>query len=142
MTARITVVDSVYWSTEDGQPVQISSRFSRPLESEEQPYIRRITVGEEWQPLDLGWVGKVGLLVLANEPTPRRVQPTAEERDEDDARVVLVVWDRNLPYAGICIPPREDCRLRPIMLAGQEKVSLWIRCLNGITKVTVNAIPA
>src|SRR3990167_2766898 len=55
--ARIVVVENVYYQ-KTGEPnaTATESRFSHWLVTDEQPYIRKIKVGEEWMPIDRGWI--------------------------------------------------------------------------------------
>lgn len=145
MSARLTIVDMVYWQLQGEQPIVISSQYGRELKTAEQPYIRRIAVNEGWTKIDLGWVKEAGLIVVANDPPIFSTQPTKVERELAESRVVELVWDTEYPWFGFRILPREDVRFHPIpQWDGEENKSIpfYVRCLNGSTKITVNAIPA
>ncbi len=88
---RITVVETVYHQVMGDQPDCLESRFTREVESQEQPYRRNCKVGEEWQALDTGWLDEVSMLVIRNEEgTNLQVHPT-EEQKADLAKKVLLL---------------------------------------------------
>lgn len=87
---RIAVVEYVYHQQPDVQPTVTESRFSRWLESQEQPYLRRLTLDQTWRELDFGWLKQSGMLVLKNEEGRFHVQPTKDEREDMAARIIEV----------------------------------------------------
>jgi hypothetical protein len=81
LKSEITVVEQVYHQLSGSQPRAIESRFSRELESDEQPYERHLKVGEESVPLDCGWIKEASQLVIINEEGKGlQANPTDEER--------------------------------------------------------------
>lgn len=77
---RLVVVESVYHQAGTGETTLVDSRFGRVLASDEQPYgPRRVGVGTSWQPLDLGWVQDVGMIVIRHEAPARASRPTGAE---------------------------------------------------------------
>lgn len=70
--SRLTVVETVYHHQRGGQPAAVEARYTRRLASDEQPYRRTMTLGAEWQPVDLGWLQgqPVGLLILQSGEKP------------------------------------------------------------------------
>lgn len=139
MKSHITIVDMTYYRAEGEQPIVVSSRFGRDLQTTEQPYIRRVTITEKWEQLQLGWIQQCGLLILAVDPPSYKVQPTPEERNEAESKVVEVIWNLDNPQWGIRIPPGEDARFQPIYRIPETEFRLYARCLNGQTKLTVHA---
>lgn len=86
---------------EDAKTIKLNG--DKPLDVEENPYERALTIKDEFVPLDFGWLSPdmVGSIVLYNiTGRGRPTQPTPEER-EQDASAVLVL-DR---FPGIVIPP-------------------------------------
>lgn len=142
--SRIVVVDSVYYQAPGGQPVSINPMHSRTVESEEDPFIRRMVVGEGWVPLECGHIRDASLLVLVNEGTPRTVRPTEAEAREDADRVIEFGIATVLPseYRPECrqvvalIFPKESARFTPSSLP-----HIRLRCRRGRVKVTVNIFP-
>lgn len=81
---RITVLETLYHQGVLGEkPTTVECQFERELESDEQPYQRRCKVGEDPQPLDVGWIEEVGEIhIQNNEGRSLQVQPTEEEKAE------------------------------------------------------------
>jgi len=66
---RITQVVSLNYEQRGVEPFVIRSVADRLLSiSDDGPYSRRVRVGQEWQPFDLGWFKPedIGVLVLEN----------------------------------------------------------------------------
>lgn len=135
--ARIGVVSLLYHQQPGVDPISIDSRFSRWLESTEQPYLRKITIKEEWTPLDLGWIGdKVGMLLIKNEEGHFQIQPTEEQRQEVMARIVelavesaagiIVLWGLVRPLESIQFEPSNAQYLRLRCRKGQAKITLAV----------------
>jgi hypothetical protein len=128
---RVTVVEGVYHMGVDVPTTVTENRFSRDVESDEQPYIRRFTVGSDWVQLDTGWVDAIGMLVISNEEGRvfQRI-PTKEEREETMRRVVEVAGTP--PWL---ILPTESMRGLP------ANRSVRMRCLHGEARVVVTVVP-
>lgn len=127
--ARIVVTGYVYHQPATEQPFSVNLGFSRQLESDEQPWIRKIKIGEEWQPLDPGWVKEVALLVLVNDEGEHRFQrvPTEQEKQDMKDRIVeLGYLSPAQAKPNWLIPPGENFRGMPVDLA-----SLRVRCRRG-----------
>lgn len=109
---RIVAVKTLTHEEPYGKPVSVQSRYARLCDTNEQPWERRFSVGEDWQPLDCGWLeGGCSRLVLANKPGRRQNLPTKEERDADAARVVelaLFAAPPEDPNRTMHSPPRPD----------------------------------
>ena len=135
---QLTVVESVYHQPAGEPARQFTSRFSRPLEGDEQCYERRVTVGEEWMPIDCGWAGLPAMLMLVNgAQTVPGVNPTAEERAAVSEQVLEVGCLYRSQYNPIIlILPGESCRFQPA-----DVESFRVRCRSGNTKMTIRAIP-
>lgn len=132
---RLTVVEYVYHQQMGREASMFESRFSRALGDHEQPYERQVTVGEDWQSLDCGWVERVGMLVLRNEEGRHmQLNPTAEERRAIAGRVVEI-RTKDQPAAWL-VHPGESLRACPADAAGLE-----VRCQAGEARVTIHAIP-
>lgn len=138
-SSRITVVETVYHQTVPDQPTALESRFSRFLASDEQVYVRRLTVGEDWQRLDTGWLKVASLLLVSNdEGRGQQVQPTDQERADIAARVIEVAHGeyRSAILPDWLIPPGESLRGCPASLG-----NIWLRCRQGVARCTVVLFP-
>lgn len=137
--ARLTVVEHVYYQSREGGPTQVSSRFARPCEEDEQPFSRFFKVGEEWASLELAWIERAGQIALANTEGKFTLVPTPEERREVDGRVIEVgAWDslatRIAPF--LIVRPGESARFEPA-----DAKHLRLRCRRGEARVKVDAFP-
>lgn len=136
---RITVVESVYYSDQEHDPIGVESRFSRAV-SNEQVYIRHCVATEEWQKLDCGWLSEnVGMLCIKNEGTTRQTNPTDEERAEDDKKVLKIGYTQepdDEPNGFWLVPPGESFRGYP-----QWPSDLRIKCQSGEVKFIVSVYP-
>lgn len=115
------------------------------LESDEQPYIRETKVGENWMPLDRGWVAEASLLMLENKGgAPRNTKPTAEEGEEDKGRVIDVAIASkaatvNSPEELVLfsfIVPGTSIRWSPPDLA-----AIRVKCRQGDTRIAISLYP-
>lgn len=142
---RIVVVEQVYHQPVDAPPVLVESKYSRRIDSEEQPFgPRRLRVTEEWQELSAGWIEGVGLLVVSNEEGKGlQVQPSESERREIGLRVVelamfpvpTVPGEAFSPIPWI-IPPGESFRGSTDTLGG-----IKVRCRRGSARISYTIFP-
>lgn len=112
---RLTIVEQVYHQQVDQEPVQITTRHTRELESAEQCYIRCNKAGETSQALDLGWVvpTSAGTIIIKNtEGQFLSKKPTDEER-ADLAKRVLIVFDEDSPNSALLVHPGDSLRFSP-----------------------------
>lgn len=144
--ARLVVVETIYHQMPDGQPIDVSIRHSQLLESTEQPFQRRFTVGTECIKLPLGWFkdddGNIlpcSMLVIENRGMDLpQGQLTAAQKIESDSRV--------LEYA-LCMNERfepMDAVLsgKSIRTCPTDLSRIMLRCRKGTTNVTVTIFPA
>ncbi len=121
MAGRLTVImQVVHYSDVTKQPTDFCpATKTRTLKQDEQPFGPRIlTIGSEWQRLDLGWIewDKCGLVVIVN--------------DGDKAvRVALHAGD---PFAVV----RPGCSLHC-----EPCGEWWLRTIEGSTRIRVVAYP-
>lgn len=142
LKSRVVVVEQVYHQQPHGQPVVVESKYTRRLDSDEQPFgPRRIRVGEEWTKPDTGWVADGGLLCLSNEEGKGlAVQPSPSERNDINSRIVEVclVDPETGNMGGVwLVPPGESLRASAASFMG-----LRIRCRKGSARITFTVIPS
>lgn len=136
----VTVVEIINHTGENRKAYTVEARFQRKLygEEETQQYERQLTVKEEWQPFDLGWVGKPAMVFLKNEAgRGLRVIPSSQEKERIAARVIQVTFaalTESGPYFDV--RPGESFRGST---SGADQ--LRIRCAKGEAKVTIGVIP-
>jgi hypothetical protein len=134
MANRLTVTEGIYHMGHDVPTSGTYATFSRQLEGNDQPYIRRLTVGRDWQPVDFGWIGeRVGMLSISNEEGKfLQRNPTEEEKKALAAMVIEVTVSGDADWL---ILPGETMRGTP------AKKNIRVRCQGGDAKVVVTVIP-
>lgn len=140
--SRITVVENVYWSGGNDQPVLHDSKFNKIVHSDEQPYgPRRVRVGVQWRELETGWVSidKCSLLCITNVPTDFDRVPTDEQIKEAEAKVLEIGFyistcDATIPFA--LITPGRSLRIEP-----HRHYKYLIRCVSGEARYRITAFP-
>lgn len=135
----MTVLETVYHQAPGDEPTVFQAPFGCALASDESPCVRpKVSVGEDWQPLDGLWLSAASQLVLRNEEGKfSGGRPTPEQVKDVTARVVevgVVCGDVVVPFSEI--PPGESQRYRPLDLA-----ALCVRCRQGKALITVAAFP-
>jgi hypothetical protein len=126
--ATLTVVERIYWRKASNKNAEeFPSSYHRKLKSKEQRYLRELTVTNEWQKLDVGWVGSVvGLLLIKNgagDFSGRGTQPSPQEIADEQAKVVEVSYTRD-PNEAWHVLPGETMKALP---TSADK--LWLRCV-------------
>ncbi len=133
---RLTVVEMVAYQQVGEEASQFDSRYSLACKTSDQVWDRKLTVGEEWQPLITKhcWVENPGMVIISNcAGSFTQVQPTEKEQAVEDAKILSVACDGY----GICyIPPQGNMRFWPNHLS-----SLSICCRAGETKYNITVIP-
>lgn len=133
--ARITVIETIYFQSPDSQPIGTEDRTLITLDTDEQPYIRNLTIGPEWKRLDAGWLETASLIHLRNnEGTYLDKHPTEEERAEMNGRIVEIAGDQTPPFA--LVRPGRSIRMEPYCLD-----STFLRCCSGSAKCTLTIFP-
>lgn len=137
-SSRIVIREMLYYQvdTEGIDPHgQIDYGFRRFLYTSEQPYRRKLAVGEDWVTIDLGWIKKASLIHIVNEEGSGLTQvPTAEESEAIAKRVIEVgIGGKSL----FEVPPGETFRGTPI-----ETAILQLRSRSGKAQYTLTVYPA
>ena len=132
----ITVVEMAYLQSQNLDTECVESRFSRPIESPEQLYKRRIFVTKEWKPLKTGWIEEAGMLIISNEEGKNlSTNPTEDEKQEIASKIIEVSSSISASFA-LLIPPEESMRIMP-----SDASLLCIRCKSGNAMAIINAFP-
>lgn len=137
MRSRLTVVEQVYFQNINSQPINADSRFSRNLETEASPTKQRLSVEEEWRAVIYPGFN-VGMVVIVNEEgSLGRVNPTEEELAATKAKIVEVSCGiTSSPYSWL-IPPGESHRGTPADIS-----RMYLRCQKGTAMCTVHLFPS
>ena len=73
---RFAAMVSLYHMPPKGQPLSLSSKYAETLESDEQAYIRKMKLTEDWRTIDCGWVEKPKHIAILHErPAPGLIPP-------------------------------------------------------------------
>lgn len=127
--AFLAVVGTVYYQPVNGQPSGVPRNFQIPIYTDQDPLIRRVPIGQEWQPLDKGWLSEVGFVEVFNEAgVGLAVHPSEEAKQNLSNQIVEV--------GGIVVRPGCAARFEPVDFA-----SLKIRCRNGTVVCAVSLWP-
>jgi hypothetical protein len=141
----LTVIETVCFRPYMDESFVVDSRFSRRLETSEQPYQRLHHKGgavatEQWKQLDFGWLKEnTGMISITNdEGTFYEVNPTEEEREDVEKRVIEVGYQslNDIQDFVWFVPPGEDFRGSP-----SHPSRLWIRCQHGEARFTLTVFP-
>lgn len=95
ISSTLAATGCVYFQRPGEQPVAVEHRFQRKLESTEQHFgPRECTATAQHTPLPYGWVEKASCVVVQNvEGAGRHTQPTQEQREDNEKRVVMLYVD-------------------------------------------------
>ena len=104
-TDRLTAQFAIHHEHFGEEPVSMNNTFSKMLGSEEEPYVRRGQVGEEWTEVETSWVKDPGYIVIVNRTgSDLQVDPTKKEKDRMGRQIIEVCL--SLKYAKE--PPEGD----------------------------------
>lgn len=137
---RMTVVETITYEREDGEPFQVQTKVGRPIEQDTQPYQREIKIGEEWKPIDLGWatewdkIGTISIKHLGEKPSQKVLTP--EERAEIASKTLLVGLE-SLPTVWLEYFPLDS--FRAIL---SDARGLRIRSSKGTIRLLLTIFPA
>lgn len=124
--SRMGVVSLLYHHQPGSQPIAVENRFSRWLGTDEQPYLRKLTLTKEWVPLDKGWLDVAGMLMIRNE----------EDKEGTEKIIEVALNAEPMTYGFAKVRPKESAQFEPDNLH-----SLRLRCLAGPAKCTLALIP-
>lgn len=124
---RLTAQVNIYHEHWGEQPVAAHCSTQRFLDTQEQPFQRRITVGPEWVPLSRAWgtmLESVGVILLENRAgRSLMVTPTDEEWEviQDSVIQVAIQKEAHFPFARIVAGAF-------LLLEPEEPELLHVRC--------------
>lgn len=140
LRSRITVVESIYFTQPGEGPVSNDYKFNRVLDSDEQAYVRREKIGNDWKPLPTGWLEEGSLLVLHNDETTRSERKLSEREIENILSRIIhvgIVQHNGEVITFAEVRPGESFRICPTDLR-----RLRLSCpTHNATRFTVTIIP-
>lgn len=117
--------------------MSIGQPFARLLETQIEPYSRRITLNDERSLIDFGWIKStdVGMLIVENlEGRKFDVNPSPEEMEEINGRIVEIYLHED-SWVPILVRPRSMQRLEV-----DDFESIRLRCRSGSAKCRITLI--
>ncbi len=142
--STVNILSTVYHRNPGENPITLETNMRHELVSDEQPYQRRCRVGEEWEPLDFGWLAPkdgpldVGSIHIVNEEGKfLQKQPTPEQRAKTEAKILEIrVTPDNCCWGYFLIAPGQ-----PFYNYPTQPKDLQIRCQKGIARFTITVFP-
>lgn len=116
---RLTIIEESCFTLTNELPVPLVSRYERMIDTVEMPVVRPTTIGQEWQPLELGWLKSLSMVYIQNEEGKRLlVRPNKKEESLIAARIIQVGLvssvDPSVVEELTPIPPGETGRINPV----------------------------
>jgi hypothetical protein len=135
-TDRMTLITKVHFEHAGEVPVTVENATNFFLTTQEQPYIRRLRVTEEFTSVDVSWLeDNVGLLAFDNRTgVVQRVNPTEEEKAILRKKTLLVCFGEC--EEGILVPAGMAQSILPV-----DCKVIRIRSMHGILDVNLYAFP-
>jgi hypothetical protein len=133
---RLTITESVYHQVPGDNPIHIPAGFSVNLTTDEQPFIRKLKVGESWQGLPECWLTECSQIIIVNELPHFATNPTLEQKQELAAKIVEISFLAKNTDGLWLVPPGQSFRGLPSNLQ-----ALRFRCKQGETRCTVAIFP-
>lgn len=139
--SRLTLILTAHHSRNGSQPTTTDVRYGKTLTEDEDTYRRDIKVSEDWTNLDMGWIGNPSFLILQNLAGEGLATiPTPEKRRDIDSKIIEVGintdYENSPVISMISILPREIAAFTP-----SNSNNIYVRCINGETKLRVNTFP-
>lgn len=136
MKGHITIVEQIVHYVEQQQPQGEQFAFARACDTDEQIYVRRYSINDEWQNIDVGWMGAhPGMVHIEHEIKHPDKNPTAEEKAELALPILVGISDGGVVPV-LKIRPGETARFEPCDLAG-----MFIRSIKGERKIVLRLYP-
>ena len=112
--SRITSLTKIYHQCQGQQPTSVDSSYSCGTMTEEQVYVRKKTLGDQWELLETGWLGNVfGLVMVVN----------------DGKEGVIEIGFDSIEVVHLIIPSGQDFKGVPaakVYLRGPAKAILYV----------------
>lgn len=132
---RLTVVEQVSYQGEESGVVGSHAAYSRRLKTDEQPWVREFTLGDQWKPLECGWIEACGLMTLKNKGLTATVELCFLPPDDLGPRTNWSPPKRE-PSADCYLPPGESMRVVPA-----DVKRLRVRCREGSARCALTLYP-
>ena len=137
---RLTTRVDVYYESSGEPPYHVSVSGSKSFDGiDEQPFNRRIKVGEEQIALELGWFSDnpkdVGVVVIENsEGKNLRAYPSEEEKMDIGSKILEVRTSEDSPP--LLVYPKW-----PLVVCPSDVTKITLRSRSGVIKAKINLLP-
>lgn len=131
---RITVVGNVYHTSNENGITDFPMRFGRHLKTNEQPYVRRLNLSEQWVLLDMGWLDACSLVCIENR-TVKYDGQTRPTFTKDATGTVELSYTKEEGQSFL-IPPGEAYPCVP-----SDAAKLYIRSRKGNAAISLQVVP-
>jgi len=136
MKDRLTVLSTVHHEAMGEEPTTVDTGFSCLLKDNDQPFVRRIYVREDWAPLD-HWVERPGFIVLQNKEGVVQLTNLSDEEKAELATKVIRVGHPDFPSLEFEMGPGEA--FGPVKI--KEGSQLFVCCDGGRAKMYAYVFP-
>lgn len=132
---RLNVIEQIYHQQAESEPTNVEEKYGQILESEEEPYKKKLNIGEEWTALETGGFSEASLVIIRNmEGRYNLVHPTQAQIELVKERILDVGF--LVPSPHIYVIPTTSARFCPGSLT-----KIHLRCRKGSCKVQVLIVP-
>ena len=124
MTARL----DMYYEKYNEEPTYVNSVMESLVPpTEEEPYQRKLKIDESWRALDIGWIERVGYILIQNTGRSFTVHPTDEVKEEEEKKSILIRsgdgdGDWEIPHKGFLLVKPTDVSKVELRCALKETV--------------------
>lgn len=140
---RVTVVETVTYTTADIPPITVDTRFSANVPDSVDPILKTPTI-TGWQKLNMYWIKNVRQLVVKNltgEEVETRLTKQELKDQEIFSSLQLLILPTSLEpssdtNAQLIVRPGESCRFEPY-----ADMQIWIRSTGWPVKTVLFVIP-
>lgn len=138
---RVTEVAQIYFEQPGEEPVGFDFRVSREVPKvSEEPFSRRIEIGESWSAPDFGWLNEsAGVLIIESQAGKNlATNPTAEEKAEIGRQIIeigVIAPDETVVAAALVHPGGFQ------VLEPPDAGAVRVRCQHGTTKARLAVLP-
>ena len=133
---QATCVMSFHRQMANEKPDSFGGPFDYPIESDEDVYQRRYKIGEEAKPIDVGFVEKPSLIVIANTTKWESSTIPTDEQKRDIAKRAVMISFGGSPASLIVLPGRSQ----PLFVVCDPK-TIQIRSFYKEANVAVFVVP-
>jgi len=135
---HLVTIEQVYYQMPYEEPEGIDSRSSHMVFSEEEPFIKRKTLSNNWEKLPTGSIQGQGTVVIQNKVQHPSQIPTPEQKLELENRIIEVSWGIEIDnQIALIIRPGHTCRFEAFDLS-----EIYLRSKNAPLSCRIYVFPS